>query len=68
MGDYKLVESYETGKVELYDLKNDIGESNDLSAVMSDRTRKMAAMLKKWREDIGANMPVSNPDYRSPRR
>lgn len=63
LGDYKLVESYETGKVELYDLKNDISEKNDLSAVMPGRTREMAAMLKKWRDDIGANMPVPNPDY-----
>lgn len=68
MGDYKLVESYETGEVELYDLKNDIAEKNDLSALMPDRTREMAAMLKKWREEIGANMPVSNPDYRSLRK
>lgn len=68
MGDYKLVESYETGKLELYDLKNDIAEKNDLSLVMKDKTKEMAAMLKKWREDIGANMPVSNPDYRSPRK
>lgn len=65
LSDYKLVESYETGKVELYDLKNDIGETNDLSTLMPDRTREMAAMLKKWREDIGANMPVPNPDHKS---
>lgn len=62
LGDYKLVESYETGKVELYDLTNDIGEQNDLSTEMPARSQQMAAMLKKWREDIGANMPVSNPD------
>lgn len=32
--------------------------------MMVDKTKEMAAMLKKWREDIGANMPVPNPDYK----
>lgn len=64
MGDYKLVENYETGKVELYDLKNDIAERNDLSASLPDKTKEMARMLKMWRESVGANMPVPNPDYR----
>ena len=63
-GDYKLVESFETGKVELYDLKNDIGEKNDLSSLMADKTKEMARMLKMWRKDVGANMPRPNPNYR----
>ncbi len=62
---YKLVENYETGQVELYNLKEDISEQKDLSAEMPEKTKEMAGMLKKWREDVGANMPVPNPDYKS---
>lgn len=62
-GDYKLVESYETGQVELYNLKDDISEQQDLSDKMPEKTIEMHNQLKQWRQDINANMPVPNPDY-----
>lgn len=65
LDDYKLVESYETGKLELYNLKEDKGEEKDLSAEMPQKTKEMALMLKTWREEIGANMPVPNPEFKS---
>lgn len=63
VGDYKLVESYETGKVELYDLKNDISESKDLSAEMVQKTKDLHNLLRNWRRSVNANMPLPNPEY-----
>jgi len=62
-GDYKLVESYESGKVELYNLKEDISESKDLSRAMKQKTRELHGLLLDWRKSINANMPVANPEY-----
>lgn len=59
-GDYKLVELYESGKLELYDLKHDISERNDLSKVLPEKTKELHDLLKKWRADVRANMPEPN--------
>lgn len=63
-GKYKLVELYETSKLELYDLENDISESSDLSAQMPGKTDEMHKMLVNWRNSVNAQMPLPNPDYR----
>ncbi len=63
VGDFKLVESYETGKQELYDLKNDISESTDLSKKMKQKTKELYNLLTEWRKTINAQMPVPNPEY-----
>jgi len=63
VGDYKLVESYETGKLELYNLKEDISESADLSLNMKQKTADLYKLLTGWRKNVNANMPVPNPDY-----
>ncbi|MGV3561106.1 sulfatase [Larkinella arboricola] len=63
-GDYKLVELYETGKLELYNLKQDISEQKDLSATWPEKTKELADALKKWRSAVKANMPVPNPAYK----
>lgn len=62
-GDWKLIENYEDGSVALYNLANDIGEEHDLSPAEPERTAAMREMLAKWRTDVGAEMPVPNPDY-----
>lgn len=56
-GDYKLIEWYDDGSVELYDLAKDIGELRDLSADQPERARAMKADLDRWLEDSGAKMP-----------
>lgn len=63
VGDYKLVELYETGYLELYNLKNDISESKDLSKEMKTKTTEMYKLLTNWRESIDAQMPVRKPGY-----
>ncbi len=60
LGDYKLIEFYESGKLELYNLKEDISESNDLSTLQPDKTKELYTLIKRWRADVNANMPESN--------
>jgi len=63
-GKWKLIEWFEDGKVELYNLEEDISESQDLSAREPARTQAMLADLRKWREDSAAKMPAPNPDWK----
>jgi arylsulfatase A-like enzyme len=63
-GDWKLIERYEDGKLELLNLKDDIGEKNDLSAKMPDKTKELHQKLVEWRKATGAKMPTPNPDYK----
>jgi arylsulfatase A-like enzyme len=60
-GDYKLIEWYEDGRVELYNLRDDIGERNDLAATMPDKAQELRRMLHVWRSDMGAKMPAGEP-------
>ena len=62
-GDYKLLEYFENGTLQLFNLKNDIGEQNDLSKIEIKKTKELKEKLHQWREKIGAQMMMSNPDY-----
>lgn len=62
-GRWKLVENYETGAAELYDLENDISEAHDKAAEFPDRTQAMREKLALWRTEVNAVMPAPNPDY-----
>lgn len=62
-GEYKLIEFFEDGKLELYNLKEDVGESNDLSQKLPDVTSALRQDLAAWRARVNAQMPRPNPDY-----
>jgi len=62
-GDYKLLEYYEDGTVQLFNLRNDIGEQIDLSDIEIEKTMELRAKLDKWRKDKGAQMMKANPNY-----
>ncbi|MCT4588283.1 MAG: sulfatase [Carboxylicivirga sp.] len=53
-GDYKLIEWYETGDFELYNLKEDIGEEHDLSNTDKDKAHRLLKQLRNWREEVKA--------------
>ena len=57
LGNYKLLEYYENGGVQLFDLKDDLGEQNDLSKVKPAITAKLLKMLHDWRRQVDAKMP-----------
>ncbi len=62
-GDYKLIEFFEDGRLELYNLSKDIRESDNLAERDPKRAAHMQDMLKKWRASADAVMPVPNPRY-----
>jgi len=63
-GDFKLIEFYEDDHVELYNLKDDLAEKNDLAKTMPDQAEALRQRLHRWRVSVGAQMPTPNPDYR----
>ena len=56
-GDWKLLEFFETGRLELYHLKDDLGEKNNLAAVQSAKLKELQEKLLAWRMQINAPMP-----------
>jgi len=62
-GDWKLIEYFEDGRVELYNLKDDLGETKDLASAMPERAAELRKKLADWRQAVGAQMPTPNPDY-----
>jgi len=63
-GDWKLIEFFEDGTLELYNLKHDIGEQNNLAQKMPEKTRQLRDLLKNWRESVNAPVPSElNPRY-----
>lgn len=59
-GDWKLMEFLEDRRLELYNLRDDIGENRNLAAAQPERARALHARLVAWREAIGAPMPAPN--------
>lgn len=61
--DWKLIEFFETGTAELYNLAADPGETTDLAGRELERVAALRSQLAKWREGVGARMPTHNPNY-----
>jgi hypothetical protein len=62
-GDYKLIEHYEDGRRELYNVRTDPSESRNLIKDKDELAGVMATMLDAWRIVVGAKMMTPNPDY-----
>jgi arylsulfatase A-like enzyme len=62
-GDYKLLEYYENGTVQLFNLADDIGEQHDLSESEPEKASELREMLHQWRKEINAQMMPPNPQY-----
>lgn len=60
-GTEKLIEHFEDGRVELFDLAVDPGERQDLAAERPGRARELRARLATWRAQMAAKMPTPNP-------
>ena len=56
-GDWKLLEWFEDGSVELYNLKEDPGEERDLAQEEPDLVQNLLERLRGWRVEVGAKMP-----------
>jgi arylsulfatase A-like enzyme len=57
-GRYKLIERFADGRLELFDLEADPGETRDLASQMPEQARKLRAALASWRKATNAPMAV----------
>lgn len=64
MGDYKLIEYFENKTVQLFNLKEDIGEHNDISSSNPKKVNELRDMLHKWQESVGVEPMERNPDWK----
>jgi arylsulfatase A-like enzyme len=58
MGEWKLIEWYEDGRHELFELALDPSEKRNLASEQRARAEAMAALLDAWRAEVGAKMPT----------
>jgi len=68
MGDWKLIERFEDGRVHLYNLRADIGERKDLAATQPDRVAQMRARLHAWYKQVDAKLLQAKPGGPKPWR
>ncbi|TWT49821.1 Arylsulfatase [Thalassoglobus neptunius] len=68
MGNWKLIEWFETGRLELYNLDSDLGEETDLSKSHPEDLKRLHSAMIQWREAVNAPIPTTpNPQYRANR-
>ncbi len=65
-GDWKLMEFLEDGRLELYNLRADIGEAKNLAKEMPDKAKELHARLVAWRAEVKAPMPTPNKPGEAP--
>jgi len=59
-GDWKLIEFFEEGAVELYNIADDVGERHNLATQNPGKVRMLQSNLVAWRTGTGALMPKPN--------
>lgn len=67
-GDWKLIRFFHDGpnfahRHELYNLKDDLGETNNLASTMPDRVKELDALIERFLNDTHAVLPKPNPAY-----
>jgi len=62
-GDWKLIKRYEGISFELFNLKDDLGENQDLSEQMPEKVEELDVQLTTWLKDTNAKLPRENPDF-----
>ena len=63
-GDYKLIHFYNDDRVELYNLREDTGEQNDLAAKMPRKVAELRKLLDDWLREVDATMCPPNPEWK----
>ena len=66
VGRYKLLDYYENGTVQLFDLLNDVGETNDLSKTQPELAARLLGQLNRWRTEVDAKMPYPKTETSKP--
>ncbi len=65
-GDWKLIQHFESGRHELYDLSKDIGEADNLADAMPAMVEAMGKQLHAWQNSVKAQWPTQNADFKNP--
>jgi arylsulfatase A-like enzyme len=63
MGDWKLIQFFEDGRLELYNLREDISENTNLAEQEPELRDRMLDRLEMWKEQVCARIPQPNPDW-----
>lgn len=63
-GEFKLIEYFESGELELYNLNEDPEEANNLATELTGLAEELREKLHTWRKENKAMMPTLNPDYK----
>ncbi len=63
LGDFKLIRSYETGALRLFNIAKDPGERHDLAQDMPDKVKELNQRLTDYLVAVNAQMPKPNPNY-----
>ncbi len=66
-GNDKLILFFEDNRVELYNLKDDIGENKDLAASQPAKAAELRGRLEAWLRETDAQIPKPNPNYNQAR-
>lgn len=61
--DWKLIEHFEDGSLELFHLRDDPGETRDCAADAPDRVAELRGKLEAWRREVGARSMTANPRF-----
>ncbi len=62
--DWKLLEYYEDHHLELYNLRDDLSETNNLAGKQTEKAQDLLARLEAWKTSIHARLPIVNPDFK----
>lgn len=62
-GDWKLIEYFEDGRLELYNLRDDLSESTDQASGRPMLVMQLHTLLKNWRSQTGALIPQPNGEW-----
>lgn len=66
LGNWKLHHYYEDNAIELYNLKDDVSEKNNLLIAEPKKAKELLAILNKWKKDVAAPVPTTlNPEYKN---
>jgi arylsulfatase A-like enzyme len=63
VGNWKLIEWFDDGRTELFNLSDDPSEQQNIAAEESQRVASMQMMLRLWQRDVGARATSKNPHY-----
>jgi arylsulfatase A-like enzyme len=64
-GDWKMLEYFEDGRHELFNLHDDPSEAKDLAKSQPDKVAELSKRLASWRNDVSAKLPQPNADFRA---